>query len=675
MPTLKEQIASAKAAGYSDDDIAKHLSARPDLAPKIAQATAAGYKPDQIIAHLGASAPTAANKKPESSLLGDIGQGVGNLAAGALRGAGSIGATLLAPIDAGARALNGGKPVTVGNVEVLGQDRRKAMDGGLGEMGAEPDSFMFGTGKLASEIAGTLGAGGLVANGAVRAAPALAATSTGGKIISAIASGGMKTGAPAAATLAGKAADLGIRSLGAGVTGGASTALIEPEHTGTGTLVSAALPGTLKAAGGAASYLGGAAKAFVQPLTTKGQEQFAANILRKAAEGGPLAVNTQEFVRGSTPTLAEATGNAGIAGLQRVARDLRPNAFVEREAKNAGARTALFDGVAGDRNAIELAVQSRGQVGDALYGKAFTSDAMRQDLAKSAQAARAPFSGVGLSGARDDLATPGLRELASRPMFRQATEEAKRLAANNGVELADPLQSLQGLHYIKLALDDALNPAAKSAMGRNASGAVMDMRSKLENELAKVSPQYGTARTAFSEMSKPINAMESLQGLKLRDARGNITLAKVQNALDGLEKLRNAPGVSNAKSVADDQMQALMSIRDDLLRQDKLGLGRSVGANTFQNLAVNNMLSSLLPGALGNAARGKIGTVVEQGGKLFYSGADAKIRNNLVDMLLDPQFAQQALSRAGGGGQNLNYLRDLLEPVAYRSAPALSTRQ
>jgi hypothetical protein len=259
-----------------------------------------------------------------------------------------------------------------------------------------------------------------------------------------------------------------------------------------------------------------------------------------------------------------------------------------------------------------------------------------------------------LSAAPEDLATPGLRELANRPGFKSAVDAAKQLAANRGVRLDDPLQSLEGLHYIKLALDDALNPAAKTAMGRNASAAVMDMRDRLADELAQISPLYGTARQTYAEMSQPINAMEALQGLRLTDARGNMTLSKVQNALTGLEKARATPGVSPAKSISDEQMGVLNAIRGDLLRQDAVNAGRSAGSNTFQNIATNNILASLLPGKLGSLAEQKVGGVVGQAGRLLYSGPNEAIRNRLVDMLLDPAAAEQALARqqAAIGGRS-----------------------
>jgi hypothetical protein len=509
-----------------------------------------------------------------------------------------------------------------------------------------------GAGEIGGGIVATLPVGGVIGKGiqGIAALPRLAsAAPTLGRLATAVESGGLKTGVPlpAGASLAARAADLGTRMAGGAITGGASAALASPDHIERGAILGAALPPGLIGVGKLGRYAGNAVKSVVQPFTDAGQDAIAAKIIGKFGAGGPMAVDATQLVPGSLPTLAEATGNAGIATLQRATRDLRPNAFVEREANNAAARTAAFDNIAGDQGALDAATSARDDAASALYGKAFGADAMRRDLASSAQQMRAPFSGVGLSGASEDLATPGLRELAQRPMFKTAVDDARQLAANNGITLQDPLQSLQGLHYVKLALDDALNPTATTAMGKNATRAVMDMRDKLAGELAQISPLYGNARQTFAEMSQPINAMEALQGLgpRLTDARGNMTLSKVKNGIASLDKFRKAPGVSPAKAVTEDQMAGLQGIHDDLLRQDYLNAGRSAGSNTFQNIATDNILSSLVPGRLGDALRGKVGGPLGQVGRIAYSGPNEAIRNRLTDMMLTPELARAALAR------------------------------
>lgn len=185
-------------------------------------------------------AKTAVEPESEESFSSSAKRVAGNIAAGAVRGAGSIGATILAPIDATARAVG------MENDFIGRTDRREAMDAGLRELGADTDSIAFKGGKLGAEVAGTAGAGGLIAKG-LKAIPAVANAAP--RVISAIESGGFVTGAPAAAGIAGKAADLGIRAIGGGVTGAASAGAIDPELAGGGAVIGAALPGIVKVGG------------------------------------------------------------------------------------------------------------------------------------------------------------------------------------------------------------------------------------------------------------------------------------------------------------------------------------------------------------------------------------------------------------------------------------------
>ena len=589
-------------------------------------------------------------KRYEPTMGEKVSQGALNFLSGATRGAGSIGATLLSPFDAAARALNGGKPVSIGDFEVLGQDRRSAMDQTLqNEFGAETDSLGYKGGKIAAEIAGTAGAGGTAAKVIGRAAPALAATQTGGKLLSAITSGGFRTGAPAAATFTGKAADMGIRALGGGINGGLSAGMIDPASAKIGAGIGAALPPGLKALGKAGGYIGNTAKGLIQPLTKRGQQEIAGNVLREFGQGGPMAINTAEIIPGSVPTLAEATGNAGLAGLQRTARDLRPNAFVEREAGNAAARSSLFDSIAGDATALEAARAARSSEAGSLYNEALN---------------RAP------NQLTDEVAGE-VASLLTRPSIESAKGTATRWAAERG-EAQGAEGSMRAMHDMKMALDDQIGEAVRAGKGGEAA-ALQATKEKLMSVLDNMSDTYRAAGSKYREMSQPINAMETLQGLKLTDQYGNITLAKVQNALGNLGKAQAAPGVNGAKSITGDQIRSLKQIRDDLMRQSNTSLGRSAGSNTFQNLATDNLLAKVLPGRLGGAVNNRIGDAVGQAGKLLYSGANEKIKNNLVDMMLDPAMAQRALS-LGPTPMNprLAALLEQMGQVGYRTAPQLA---
>lgn len=188
-----------------------------------------------------------------------------NLVGGFLRGSGSIGATILAPVDAAARALNGGKPVSVGGYDILGQDRRTAMDEGLRSAGVDTDSLAFKGGKIGAEVAGTAGAGGVVAKGMTATAsslanlapqvaqyapqiakgiPALSEALT--KFAPVVQSGGMTVGNAGTGSALGNAA---VRSAGGAVNGAVTAGLVNPEDAGTGAVVGAVAPNVIKVAG------------------------------------------------------------------------------------------------------------------------------------------------------------------------------------------------------------------------------------------------------------------------------------------------------------------------------------------------------------------------------------------------------------------------------------------
>lgn len=241
-------IDGARKAGYSDAEIADHMAQSSKF--DAAQARKAGYSDSDIVAHLSGPASQPPTRVGSIVAIAARGlnaaqQGVGNLAAGAVRGAGSIGATLLTPVDAAARAIG------VENSIIGRRDRREAMDGGLQSMGADTDSLAFGAGKIGAEIAGTLGVGGGLANVAGRTVPAIA----NAPLLTALRTSGMTTGLTPV-TVGQKAADMGARVLTGGAAGGASAGLVDPGDAGTGAAVGAALPGALKVAGKVGQVVG-----------------------------------------------------------------------------------------------------------------------------------------------------------------------------------------------------------------------------------------------------------------------------------------------------------------------------------------------------------------------------------------------------------------------------------
>lgn len=275
---------------------------------------------------LGASsqpAPQAA-EKPDT-FIGSVAQGAGNLVAGAVRGAGSIGATILAPYDMAKDALNGKGWSLESN-----RQRRADIDGGLQLMGADTDSGLYKTGKIVGEIAGTAGAGGVLANGvrAVSQAPRAAA------FANALQTGGMRAGATPGA------ANMLTRSAGGAVTGGAMAGMIDPESAGMGALIGGALPPVLNVAGKALPMIGRGVANAVGGLGTHTGGETIKQAARSGIEGGASQRAFTQNMRGQVP-------------MDDVLNTAKSNLENMRSAKSAEYRSGMVD-IAADKTVLSF---------------------------------------------------------------------------------------------------------------------------------------------------------------------------------------------------------------------------------------------------------------------------------------------------------------------------------
>lgn len=586
--------------------------------------------------------PAESAGKPETSIGQDIVTGAKNAAMGFGRGVKDV-------IDTGAQLLSSGFDKLAGTNE--GDRVRQMNEAGQDEFKRDyGDSTAASIGRVGGNIAATLPVGGILGNTVKGVAGAVggvapAAGQTLGALGNALATSGMRAGSTPGAT------NMLLRMAGGAGTGAVSAGLVNPDDIGTGAVIGGLLPPALAGAGRAGTYIANGARSLVQPFTTNGQEAIAGNIVRRFAEGGPTQVNAAQLVPGSSPTLAEATANPGIATLQRAVRDIRPNAFVEREAQNAAARNAAFENAAGNADQLQFYRADRSTVADQLY-----------------KAAADSYDGSN--------ATPYVKgqitQLLKRPSIDSASREAQKLAMERGEKPAAE-GSFQALQDVKTILDDKIAAAVRDNQGGQAK-ALQATQDKLIDVMERLSPEYANARQTYAAMSQPVNAMESLQGLRLTDAQGNITLAKVKNAIEGLERQRAAPGFNNAKSITDDQLNTLRAIQQDLLRQSNIGLGRSIGSNTFQNIATDNILSSLGGNALSRLAdRVGVSGIAGQAGRLLYSGPNEAIRNRLADMILDPALGQSALNNMAPA--NRLQVNPAVMQLLYRAQPGVVPAQ
>lgn len=256
---------------------------------------------------------------PASAALSSVGQSLTNLGAGAARGAGSIGSTILSPADALADTIFGNLP----SGQSRNESRRAGIDQGLMSMvGADPSSGLYQTGKIGAEVAGTLGVGPAIGGALLKAAPGWA------PLAGAISTGGMG------------AAPIPARMLGGAITGAASAGLADPSNAGLGAAVGGALPAVPPVAGAVARKAGGLASEVLGLGTGAGGES-----IRQAAmagrEGGARAASFTANMRGNAP-MSDALDIA------------KANLDAMRAAKSAQYRSGMVD-ITSDKSVIDFA--------------------------------------------------------------------------------------------------------------------------------------------------------------------------------------------------------------------------------------------------------------------------------------------------------------------------------
>lgn len=482
---------------------------------------------------------------------------------------------------------------------------------------------------------------------------------------------------PGAATLRGAAA------IG-GVMGG-----LGPVGTDDSRLGNMALGG----AAGAGGVLAGrvvrgaaqAGKALIDPFTQGGREKIAGRVIQRFAEDPSkvAAATGQRSITGALPTIAEETGDRGMAQLQDALRAADPqiaNMIGTRLAENNAARVGALEGLAGtaaQRQAAEAARQ-----------------AASRDLYQ--QATRATYTVDGK-----------LADLLQRPAVKQAMARAQQLAQNQGrqtgfdVTAANPFSGMgvptqtsrqingQALQDLKMAMDEMLTDPASGFTGK-AGDTIKSLRGELLNWMEGANPVFKQARQTYAQASKPLNAMDVGAEVARRATSNTSDLAgnpRMQaNALLGMLRdesglIERATGRKGINALSDvfepDQLNLLRTVAAEADRTAAVGsAGAGPGSATAQRMASQNVLSRLvgptgLPESWAESAIAN--TVVGKPLNLIYGGvAEPKIQQALAEAVLDPAKARQFLLAAQRQGIKLpdNAATRALLQAARVSTPA-----
>jgi hypothetical protein len=455
-----------------------------------------------------------------------------------------------------------------------------------------------------------------------------------------------------------------------GAAGGALLSGGQPDTTlGESAGLGAALGLGVPVLGAGLKYGKGALQSLVDPFTQSGQTRVAQNILQRVAGKGPTTPDLTTYVPGSTPTLAQATANPALAAVERQTLNKSPNEFGAIKVQNDTARSAYLDNLRGDKSTLAAAEAVRDQQAIPLLNQA-------------------------LAGAKPADAKPVVDTIESilatrsgqRPAVAGALAKVRQSIEPDGT--GKPLLSdVDQLYGVRQSINDQLTTVAgrDNSASQLASRELIQVRDALDDSIEAAAPGFRNYLKQYSDLSKPVDAQKFLQGLDLTDTTSQtLLLGKVKSQLNRIEKMRAQPGANQAKSITDDQMEALRNLHKDLQREANSSLGRSAGSNTAQNLAMDNMMQSMMPGALGRvfgpeSAGGALGYALggNQGAMIGVAGGNGlrqafsmqnpAIEARLVDLLTDPSTV---LARPGNGAKNL-----LLQRLGVSGANAVGAQR
>lgn len=374
---------------------------------------------------------------------------------------------------------------------------------------------------------------------------------------------------------------------------------------------------------------GGILRRLVQPITARGQERIAGQILHNQATD-PAAARQRirasiPQVPGSQPTTGSVTGDAGLIGVEKGARGLAPKRFSERISEQNLARQQMLDGIAGTTSDIEAARKSR----DLIAGP------MREGAFAKAEGAAAPIDNV-LTSIDEQLASPA----GHREMVRNALGWAKgRLQeTDNPIALYEIRKDLRDAMLGKLDKD-----GSKFSMARKELGAVVQA---LDDAIEQSAPGFKEYLSRYRSLSEPINQMEILQGVQ---NRSGLAVPDTATGRDVLSQAKFSRAVNDimrdpkvASKLTDEQLDVLGRIKADLDIGQAINNPtiRAPGSDTFQNMSFATLLGN--PG-------GRVPEwlkPIERPLRWLYRMSDDKVRELMIEAALDPELADKLLSKA-----------------------------
>ena len=433
--------------------------------------------------------------------------------------------------------------------------------------------------------------------------------------------------------------NLGLQA--AGALGGAGAASLGREEgasalgqLGLGVLGGMVAPG---AAGTTAQALTRATTGSVRPFTEAGRQVIAGQVLRELSADPEAAIRAAQQYRpsvpGYRPTTAQATRDVGLISAETPIRGMETGGrFLAQTSEANQARMAILDRLAKDETALAQAIAKRDEVTAPLREQAFARSTVDPDTFRSAVTLTA-------NKTIDDI-------LASPAGARGTVANAMQFAKDQLARGTDPRR----LYEVRKDLRDA----AQGRLDREGSAFGL-ARKELEKVIRSVddvleatAPGYKEYLNKYATSSRGIESLEAAQAVRSK------VLSTTPDPSRVGDFLISQPAFTRAiRAIKDDPRTPLSKTQVAVLERVGRDLDEGVlqrgakvpGSDTFKNLSTANIVGGVIGKQIvgeGNPALQKLAAPLNW----LYNGTDDKIRELLVDAMLDPKLAADLMKKA-----------------------------
>ncbi len=375
---------------------------------------------------------------------------------------------------------------------------------------------------------------------------------------------------------------------------------------------------------------------LVRPFTESGREVIVGNVLRQLAREPETAIQRMEGyqpqVPGYQPTTAQASRDIGLAGAVPMVRGLdETGRFPAQQIQANQARMAVLDRLAKDEQALAAAFAKREEVTGPLREAAFDRyTGTPEDFASRVQSVRDQIVSV----------------LQSPEGKRLPVKEAMTFALR---QLDDDVTDPRTLYAIKQNIQDAAFGKYDKEKGvmKLAKGELQGIAKAIDDQIEPVAPGYKDYLRKYSAATKGIQSMEEAQAFRTT-VQGTAPIVldeSTQYMISQPSFVRALRNIGDDTKLSKTQIALLQRVGKDLDEGAITRLTAEPGSNTFKNMSIANFIGA----SIGKQMFGEVPAAMRQGALAFnwlFSGPDDKIREIIVDAMLDPKLAARMMRRA-----------------------------